>query len=145
MTSIDPALTRSAKPVFDLPLCATLLRDDTRWPWLILVPRRPGLTALHDLGAPDAAALMREVRAASAAIAAVPGVVRVNVGALGNVVPQLHVHVVGRWPGDPAWPGPVWGVDGRTPYAAEALATVAERLRAAVQAALAAEINSEAE
>ncbi|MBU6374135.1 MAG: HIT family protein [Alphaproteobacteria bacterium] len=137
MTPLDPALTRSAAPVFDLPLSAVLLRDDTRWPWLILVPRRPGLTALHDLAPEDAHALMREIRAASRALAAEPGVARVNVGALGNVVAQLHVHVVGRWPGDPAWPGPVWGVEGRIPYAGDARAALAARLHA--------RINSDAE
>lgn len=135
MTTLDPALTRSATPIFDLPLCAVLLREDTRWPWLILVPRRPGLVALHDLDAGAAARLMAEVRAASRAIAAEPGVERVNVGALGNVVAQLHVHVVGRWAGDPAWPGPVWGVEGRTGYLEPERAAIATRLRAAIGSA----------
>ena len=132
MTTLDPVLTRSATPVFDLPLCAALLREDTRWPWLILVPRRAGLVGLQDLDDADAQALIHEVRAASRAIAAEAGVVRVNVAALGNVVAQLHVHVVGRWPGDPAWPGPVWGVEGRTPYAEAARAAIATRLRARI-------------
>lgn len=135
MTTLDPALTRSATPIFDLPLCAVLLREDTRWPWLILVPRRPGLVALHDLNDADAAQLMAEVRAASRAVAAEPGVARVNVGALGNVVAQLHVHVVGRWPGDAAWPGPVWGVEGRIAYPEAERSAIAMRLRTKIGSA----------
>jgi diadenosine tetraphosphate (Ap4A) HIT family hydrolase len=129
MFVISPDITRSASPLLDLPLCTVLLKEDARWPWLILAPRREGLEHLTDLDAVDMATAMDEVRAAFAAVRAEEGVERVNLGVLGNVAPQLHLHVVGRWAGDPAWPGPVWGVEGRTPYAPEAREALAARLR----------------
>jgi diadenosine tetraphosphate (Ap4A) HIT family hydrolase len=105
-----------------------LLKDDARWPWLLLVPRIEGMSEIHQLGEMSAAMLMAEIRRASHAVAAEPGVARINVGALGNVVPQLHVHVVGRWEGDAAWPGPVWGVSGAERYTEAARAGVAARI-----------------
>lgn len=114
--ALDPGLTRSATAFLDLPLSTVLLKDDARWPWLLLVQRLVDMRDIADLAEADAAQLMREVQSACRAIAAEPGVARCNVGALGNIVPQLHVHVVGRWPGDPAWPGPVWGVEGKAAY-----------------------------
>jgi diadenosine tetraphosphate (Ap4A) HIT family hydrolase len=128
--ALNPRLAAGGRLVTDLPLCTVLLRDDSRWPWLIMVPRREDMSELHQLSDPDAAALMQEIRAASAAIAACEGVAKVNVGMLGNEVPQLHIHVVGRWPGDPAWPGPVWGVAGKTPYAPDAAEALIRLLRA---------------
>jgi diadenosine tetraphosphate (Ap4A) HIT family hydrolase len=129
MFAIDPRIGRSAAPFHELPLSTVLLKDDARWPWLILMPRRDGADALTDLAAADAAQLMDEIRLCVRAVAAEPGVERTNVGVLGNVAPQLHVHVVGRWPGDAAWPGPVWGVEGKDAYAEEAKATVMERIK----------------
>lgn len=128
MFKVDPNITRSAAPLLDLPLSTVLHKEDARWPWLILVPRREGIEHLTDLDAVDMAAAMDELRAAFAAIRAEAGVERVNLGVLGNVVPQLHLHVVGRWAGDAAWPGPVWGVEGKVAYAAEARAALVERL-----------------
>jgi diadenosine tetraphosphate (Ap4A) HIT family hydrolase len=117
MFSLNPGLTRSATLVLDLPLSTVLLKDDVRWPWLILVPRIFDVRDLGELLDADAIQLMREIGCAARAVTTEPGVERSNVGALGNIVPQLHVHVVGRWPGDPAWPGPVWGVEGKVAYA----------------------------
>lgn len=128
--ALHPRLAAGGLVVADLKLCRVLLKDDSRWPWLILAPRRADLTELHDLSADDAAVLMDEIRRASAALAALEGVAKINVGALGNEVPQLHIHVIGRWPGDPAWPGPVWGVAGKTPYAPEAMQDLAATLAA---------------
>ncbi len=128
--ALDPGLTRSAAAILDLPLCTVLLKDDARWPWLMLVPRIAGLRDVVDLGAEDAAQLMAETMRAAKAVAAEHGVQRTNVGALGNVVPQLHVHVIGRWSGDAAWPGPVWGVDGKVAYADDARAARVARLTA---------------
>jgi len=128
MFSLSPAITRSASPLLDLPLSTVLLKEDARWPWLILAPRREGMEHFTDLEPVDMATAMDEIRAASAAIRAEAGVERVNLGVLGNVAPQLHIHVVGRWPGDAAWPGPVWGVEGKVAYAAEARAALVERL-----------------
>lgn len=128
MFALSPDLTRSATPFVTLPLCTVLLKEDARWPWLILVPRRAGMEGLLDLDPVDLAACMDEMRAAFAAIRIEAGVVRVNMGVLGNVVPQLHIHIVGRWPGDPAWPGPVWGVEGKVAYAEPARAALIARL-----------------
>jgi len=130
--SLHPRLAAGAGLITELALCKVLLKDESRWPWLILVPARANLSELHQLTDSDAATLMGELRRASAAIAALEGVTKVNVGALGNEVPQLHVHVVGRWPGDAAWPGPVWGVGGKIACAAEALRQRVDVLRAAI-------------
>lgn len=91
--------------------------NDARFPWLILVPRRPELVEILELGKSDRALLMEETIRAGEAVRAFPGVTKLNVGALGNLVPQLHIHVVGRHAGDPAWPGPVWGFGKPEPYA----------------------------
>ncbi len=113
--TLDERLAAASLPLLDLDLCHVRLQDDARWPWLVLVPRRPGLTELADLPASGRAALMEEVVRAGAAVraagaAAGLAVDKLNVGALGNVTPQLHVHVVGRRrDGDPAGTGPVWG------------------------------------
>jgi diadenosine tetraphosphate (Ap4A) HIT family hydrolase len=128
MFAIDPAITRSATPLLDLPLSTVLLKEDARWPWLILVPRRAGIEGLLDLEPIDLAVCMDEMRAAFAALRHVGPVERVNMGVLGNVVPQLHIHIVGRWPGDPAWPGPVWGLEGRQPYEPQARAALVARV-----------------
>ena len=128
--ALDPGLARSAAAILDLPLCTVLLKDDARWPWLLLVPRIAGLSEVVDLGAEEASQLMAETLRAAKAVAAEHGVQRTNVGALGNVVPQLHMHVIGRWAGDAAWPGPVWGVEGKVAYAQNARAALVARLAA---------------
>jgi len=90
--------------------------DDRRFPWCVLVPRRPGLRELHDLPADDLTRLMTEVVTVSRALQTHCRAFKINVGALGNLVPQLHVHVVGRREDDAAWPGPVWGHGQALPY-----------------------------
>jgi diadenosine tetraphosphate (Ap4A) HIT family hydrolase len=113
---LHPRLAADTAPVADLDLCRVLLMDDARFPWLILVPRRRDLVEIVDLDAPERRQLMDEVAAASRALRAVAPCDKLNIGALGNLVPQLHVHVVSRVEGDPAWPGPVWGSGGARPY-----------------------------
>jgi len=112
--------------VGDLALCRVQLQNDARWPWLILIPRRAGVSELDQLTPADRAALMDEQVAAMAAVrtlgeAAGRPVTKLNVAALGNVTPQLHVHVIGRHTGDPAWPKPVWGVGEAAPYSESGL------------------------
>src|ERR1700748_2995550 len=80
-----------------------------RYPWLILVPRRVGLTEIHDLKHAERMVLVEEINRASLGLKTLTSAVKINIGALGNLVPQLHIHVVSRKPGDAAWPGPVWG------------------------------------
>ena len=132
--ALDPRLAADTLPIGDLKLSRALLMNDTRYPWLILVPRRPNLSEIVELAAQDRAALMDEIAAASALLRALPHVDKLNVGALGNIVKQLHVHVLGRTVGDPAWPGPVWCVGARQPYAAETAAALVTRARAALAA-----------
>jgi diadenosine tetraphosphate (Ap4A) HIT family hydrolase len=107
-----------------------LLMDDARFPWLILVPRRAGLVEITDLSEQDGRSIMEELRTATRVMLDLASPDKVNVGALGNVVAQLHVHVVGRFLSDPAWPGPVWGHGSRTPYPAHAAAGLVDRARA---------------
>ncbi len=116
-----------------LDLSEARILNDSRWPWVVLVPRREGMRELHDLPSADRAALMEEIASVSRALAGLPGVAKVNVGALGNIVPQLHVHVIGRAPGDPAWPGPVWGVAGRVAYVAGEEAPLSAVLQGALR------------
>jgi diadenosine tetraphosphate (Ap4A) HIT family hydrolase len=111
---IDPAFVATSHAVGDLPLCHVRLQDDARYPWLVLIPRLADLREVEELSAPDRARLMEEAVAAGKAVRVLGGlngfeVGKLNIGALGNVTAQLHVHVVGRQAGDPAWPGPVWG------------------------------------
>ncbi len=102
-------LENDTAPVGDLALSRVLAIDDADYPWLILVPRSSGVTEIADLGAGDAARLMEEIALASRVLKAVSGCDKLNIGAIGNVVPQLHVHIVARWRNDPLWPKPVWG------------------------------------
>lgn len=107
--TLHPRLEADTFFVADWPLCRVLLMNDARYPWLILVPRRDGMVELMDLPAQDRLLLTEEMARAGEILRGRPGVTKVNVGALGNLVPQLHVHILGRHPGDPAWPGPAWG------------------------------------
>ena len=133
--ALDPRLAADTVALGDLPLSTVLLMDDARFPWLILVPRRPGASEITDLTADDAAALMGEMRIATGVMLDLAKPDKVNVAALGNVVPQLHVHVIGRFLSDPAWPQPVWGVGTRTPYPPHARAQMIERIGALFAAA----------
>ncbi|MBD8906934.1 HIT domain-containing protein [Methylorubrum zatmanii] len=133
--TLDPRLAADTHPVGDLALCSVLLMDDARFPWLILVPRRDGLSELTDLTPEDAATAFEEIRIATRVIMALSRPDKVNVAALGNVVAQLHVHVVARFRSDPAWPGPVWGVGERKPYPPHARAALLDRAAALFAAA----------
>ena len=133
--ALDSRLAADSVPVGDLALSSVHLMDDARFPGLILVPRRVGASELTDLDAVDATALMEEIRIAVRVMLALAKPDKVNVGALGNVVPQLHIHVVGRFLSDPAWPGPVWGYGARTPYPPHARAQMIERIGALFAAA----------
>ncbi len=121
--ALDPQLARDTAFVADRALCRVLLMDDARFPWLVLVPRRAGLVELCDLGPAERTLLFDELELAAHALRSVAPCARLNVGALGNVVRQLHVHVVGRREDDAAWPGPVWGHGSRQPYGESARAT----------------------
>jgi diadenosine tetraphosphate (Ap4A) HIT family hydrolase len=106
---LDARLAADTAFVADWPLCRVLLMDDARFPWLVLVPRRAGLAELDDLAGHERVQLMHETTHAMDVLRGVAECDKLNVGALGNIVRQLHVHVVARREGDAAWPGPVWG------------------------------------
>lgn len=125
--SLDPRIAADTLAVGDLELCSVLLMNDARFPWLMLVPRRPGASEIVDLSDDEGAQLMRETRLATQVMLAVARPDKVNVAALGNVVAQLHIHVVGRFRSDPAWPAPVWGVGERKPYPPHAAQSLIDR------------------
>ena len=118
---LHPRLAADTRFIADWPLCRVLLMNDARYFWIVLVPRRDGVTEITELSAQDRAGLMEETARAGRIIKAA-GAAKLNIGALGNIVPPLHLHVVGRNSGDPAWPGPIWGHSPAVPYDAAALA-----------------------
>jgi len=105
----DPRLAADSAFVADGPLSQVRLMDDGRFPWLVLVPRVAGASEWIDLDGGQQRLLLAEINQLSRLLQAEPGVHKLNIGALGNIVRQLHVHLVGRHEGDAAWPGPVWG------------------------------------
>jgi diadenosine tetraphosphate (Ap4A) HIT family hydrolase len=107
--------------VADWTLCRVLLMNDARYPWLILVPRRADATEIFDLNPEDREMLIAEIALGSERLKHFSHAEKINVGALGNLVPQLHIHIVARNPDDPAWPGPVWGNGQSKPYTHETL------------------------
>lgn len=125
---LDPRLAADTVPVVDLPLCSVRLLKDARYVWLLLVPRQPGIVEIGDLSKHDRGWLMDEIELCARAVKTVSGCLKLNVAAIGNKVRQLHVHVLGRDEGDPAWPGPVWGHSTPVPYEPAALEALVERL-----------------
>ena len=132
---LDTRLAGDSVPVIELPLCSVRLMNDARFAWLLLVPRRAATSEIHELDGIEQERLWREIRLAADALRAAAPCDKLNLGALGNIVRQLHVHVIARLEGDAAWPGPVWGSGAAEPYAAEArehlVAALHERLAAA--------------
>lgn len=127
--ALHPRLVADTIPVEDWPLSRLLLLNDARYAWLVLVPRRADMVELHDLVPADRATLMEEIARLGAGLKALTGAAKINTGALGNIVPQLHIHVVARKPDDPAWPGPVWGHSSPEPYTPSRLDEQLARLR----------------
>lgn len=132
---LDERLAADTLPVGELPLCRVLLMNDARFPWLILVPRRAGLSELIELTDADRAQATAEMDKAARMLKDLTGCDKLNVAALGNMVRQLHIHVLARFEGDPAWPAPVWGKGPAEPYAADAAELVVARLRMALELA----------
>lgn len=130
--SLDARLAADTHAVAELALSRLLLMDDARYGWLILVPRRAGLRELADLPRADQHRLLDEIEIARHALGALGRYDKLNLGALGNIVEQLHVHVIARRRDDAAWPGPVWGQGARLAHAPDALADRLRRLRGAL-------------
>jgi diadenosine tetraphosphate (Ap4A) HIT family hydrolase len=129
---LDLRLAVDTVPVLALALCDIRLMNDTRFPWLIMVPRRPAKVEIIDLDVADRALLMEEIAAVSHALKAATGCRKLNIGALGNAVRQLHVHVIARQTTDAAWPNPVWGVGKSVPYRPEERNKLIELIRTAL-------------
>ena len=114
--AVHPVITGLTVKLADWPLSRLFLYNDSRYQWGLLVPRRDGVIEMCDLSPEDQKQMMAEIVKLSNLIRPLPGVEKINVGNLGNMVTQLHVHVIGRFKGDPAWPGPVWGHSDPKPW-----------------------------
>jgi diadenosine tetraphosphate (Ap4A) HIT family hydrolase len=123
---LHPQLAADSHPVAKLALCELRVMDDANYPWLVLVPRLPEARELIDLEAAPRRQLMDEIDQVARVLRSLFRPHKLNVAALGNLVPQLHVHVIARFRDDPAWPAPVWGRVAARPYEADALV---ERIR----------------
>lgn len=116
---LHPKLTEDALFVADLALSRLLLMDCAEFPWFILVPRRAAATEWFDLEDDDLARLTQEIKFIGATAKSLYRADKINIAALGNLVPQLHVHIVARFHDDMAWPSPIWGKVRTTPYVAD--------------------------
>jgi diadenosine tetraphosphate (Ap4A) HIT family hydrolase len=125
---LDPRLDADTLPIRELKLCSLRLLNDSRWPWLVLVPRIEGACELHDLREDQQVALMREAAMAGRELKAITGAEKINTAAIGNIVRQLHVHVIARREGDANWPGPVWGYGVKVAYTKDAAEALIARL-----------------
>jgi len=130
--NLNPRLEGDSYFVADLPLCAVRLMKDANYPWLLLVPRKADLVEIIDLDEADQQQLMREIALASTCLRQVTDCEKLNVGALGNMVSQLHVHVIARFREDAAWPGPVWGVLPTLAYEPDKADSLIDQLRQAL-------------
>lgn len=127
--SLHPQLDNDTVGIGDLPLSRLLLSKDATYPWLILAPRRAGAVEIIDLDHDDRARLMTEIARASEVLKGITGCGKLNVAALGNQVPQLHVHVIARRESDAAWPNPIWGAAPAREYDAAELESFIEAVR----------------
>jgi diadenosine tetraphosphate (Ap4A) HIT family hydrolase len=127
--TLHPQLDRDTASLGDLPLSRVLVINDANYPWLLLVPRRPGITEVIDLDEVEQAQLMTEVTRVARTLRAVTGCHKLNIAALGNAVPQLHVHIIARFRHDPAWPKPVWGAVPPRAYEREEMHNFVQPLR----------------
>ena len=129
---LDERLARDSDCLSRLGLCQLRLMKDRRWPWLVLSPQRPAVSEIFELTPLDQTMLTFEMNSVAAALKQVTGATKINVGALGNIVRQLHVHVIARSEGDANWPGPVWGYGTAEPWDDTARADFIEKLLGAL-------------
>jgi diadenosine tetraphosphate (Ap4A) HIT family hydrolase len=134
MFELHQTLAKDTVTVASLPLSQVLLMNDVRYPWLILVPQREDIREIHHLAKDDQGTLFKEIMLASNIVETIFSPEKINIGALGNLVPQLHIHVIARYKDDAAWPGPVWGHGEAVPYAPEPLEAIKNQLEEALTA-----------
>jgi len=131
---LHPQLHKDTLPVCELPLCSVLLMNDARYPWVILVPRIPDVREIWELSVSEQATLWREVTRTAEELKSLTKADKMNVASIGNLVPQLHIHVIARNVGDAVWPAPVWGRGEAQPYVASAAVRQVEALRLTIGA-----------
>ena len=134
MATIHPQLAQDCVLLGKFTLCHLLLMRDANYPWCILVPDRADITEIHQLSETDQQQLLRESCLLSIAMESAFSPDKLNIAALGNVVPQLHLHHIGRYRTDAAWPAPVWGRVPARPYSEDELAAVVASLKSALTA-----------
>ena len=127
--SLDSQLEADSLPVAESELCLLRLLNDVRYPWLLLIPKRAGVSEIFELSEAEQVQLLRESSAVAAALHHEFSCDKINVAAIGNIVRQLHLHHVVRRIGDPAWPAPVWGHSPRVPYDDSGFAEIVRKLR----------------
>ncbi len=130
MFVLDQRLLQDTLPVGDFPLCRLLLSNDSHYPWFILVPRKADISEIFQLSEAEQSQLWKETTVLSKILKQSFNADKMNVAALGNVVSQLHMHVIVRCTGDAAWPAPVWGKHPALPYSADQVADIVARLKA---------------
>ncbi|MBU0726862.1 MAG: HIT family protein [Alphaproteobacteria bacterium] len=131
--ALHPQLAADTREIGQYGLCRILLMNDATYPWLVLVPERPDIREIHQLDAGDRGLLMDEIVRTTQALETLYTPTKLNVAALGNMVPQLHVHVIARFDSDAAWPGPVWGKVPATPYPPEEADALIGTLRSTLE------------
>ena len=131
MFSLNKILENDTLEIETWPLCHVRLMDDSRYPWIILVPALRNLKEFHDVPEEHQDLFHSEIVAASRALRAATNADKMNVASLGNMVPQLHIHVIARFAGDTAWPGPVWGIGAALPYQPNDSATLINAFKVA--------------
>jgi diadenosine tetraphosphate (Ap4A) HIT family hydrolase len=134
MAALHPQLAKDCLLLGHFPLCRLLLMNDTNYPWFILVPNRDDVSEIYQLEDADQALLIRESSSLSACLMQVFKGDKLNVAALGNIVPQLHIHHIVRYKNDSAWPGPVWGKVPAEPYTQEQLVAITQQVLSALPA-----------
>ncbi|MCK9237630.1 MAG: HIT domain-containing protein [Thiopseudomonas sp.] len=128
MFVLDERLKNDTCWLGDFPLCRVLLMNDSRYPWLILVPRQADISEVFQLSAPQQQTLWQETTQVAHALNTLFAADKMNIATLGNVVSQLHMHVVARMRNDAAWPAPVWGKGTAEPYSAEQIQLLRQQI-----------------
>lgn len=132
MFVLDPRIETDSIFICDLELCQLRVQNDKRYPWLVLVPKVANATEVHELSTDMQKLLMAESSAVAETLKAITGCKKINIANLGNVVSQLHWHVVARFENDLTWPGPIWGVGATSPYEEKELICFIEQIKASL-------------
>ena len=128
MYKIDKKFIKSSHHIIDLKLCSIRLHDNSKFPWIILIPKRNKIIDMSDLNSKDQILLMKEIVYVSKVMKKLFKTSKLNVEKIGNIVPQLHIHIIARYKKDSSWPLSVWVVKGK-PYSAKALKEVINKIK----------------